>query len=192
MRSLKENCSRCDGKGRVHYICTKCWGSGDETEEPKGGALTVTECPLDLVEEVTVTPAKREKEARALLTRMVKYVREDRAVTPGKTRLARLTDQVDNYLKRTHDPFDILRCQANHPEIPESSWTPISAGLPTELVYQDTWLLLWASTGAPDNPLQPCRPWNARRVISDNAYRGRVFTHFRVIELPAGEEVEHR
>jgi hypothetical protein len=78
----------------------------------------------------------------------------------------------------------------NPPAIPE--WTPISAGLPTELRDQDTWLLLWASTGSPDNPLKSCRPWHARRVISDNAYRGRVFTHFRVIELPAGEESEHR
>ena len=51
----------------------------------------------------------RRREARMLLVRMVKYVREDRAVTPGKTRLARLTDQVDDYLKRTHDPSDILR-----------------------------------------------------------------------------------
>jgi hypothetical protein len=40
---------------------------------------------------------------------MVKYVREDRAVTPGVTRLARLTDQVDDYLQRTHNPRDILR-----------------------------------------------------------------------------------
>lgn len=50
MRSLKENCSRCGGKGRAHYssgatyhggagtcslawdICDKCWGSGDETD----------------------------------------------------------------------------------------------------------------------------------------------------------------
>lgn len=72
------------------------------------------------------------------------------------------------------------------------AWQPMSDGLPTELRYQDTWLLLWARTGAPDNPLQPCRPWNARRVISDNAYHGRVFTHFRVIELPVGAESERR
>lgn len=49
------------------------------------------------------------QEARALLVRMVKYVREDRATTPGVTRLARLTDQVDEYLKRTHDPRGIPR-----------------------------------------------------------------------------------
>jgi hypothetical protein len=51
----------------------------------------------------------RRREARQLLARMVKYVREDRAVTPGVTRLSRLTDQVEDYLKRTQDPSDILR-----------------------------------------------------------------------------------
>lgn len=52
---------------------------------------------------------RERREARALLVRMVKCVREDRAITPGKTRLSRLTAQVDDYLKRTHDPRDILR-----------------------------------------------------------------------------------
>lgn len=55
----------------------------------------------------------RRREARALLVRMVKYVREDQAVTPGTTRLARLTDEVDAYLKRTHDPSDILRSEVS-------------------------------------------------------------------------------
>jgi hypothetical protein len=36
-------------------------------------------------------------------------VREDRASTPGVTRLARLTDQVADYLSRTNDPNDALR-----------------------------------------------------------------------------------
>jgi len=48
-------------------------------------------------------------EQRMLLHRLVKYVREDRAETPGKTRLARLTAQVLDYLNRTADPRDILR-----------------------------------------------------------------------------------
>ncbi len=51
----------------------------------------------------------RRREGRGLLQRLVKYVTEDRAETPGKTRLARLTEQVDDYLNRTHDPKDILR-----------------------------------------------------------------------------------
>ncbi len=51
----------------------------------------------------------RVREGRQLLRKMVKYVREDRAVTPGLTRLARLTDQVADYLRRTEDPTDILR-----------------------------------------------------------------------------------
>jgi len=51
----------------------------------------------------------RRREGRALLHRMVKYVTEDRAVTPRATRLARLTDQVRDYLNRTRDPKDILR-----------------------------------------------------------------------------------
>lgn len=45
---------------------------------------------------------RRMREGRQLLHRMVKCVREDRAVTPGNTRLARLTDSVDDYLRRTH------------------------------------------------------------------------------------------
>jgi len=49
------------------------------------------------------------REGRGLLQRMVKYVREDRAVTPGSTRLARLAAQVDDYLNRTHKPSDVLR-----------------------------------------------------------------------------------
>src|SRR5690606_34445 len=36
--------------------------------------------------------------ANALLRRMVKYVREDRATTPGVTRLARLTEEADAHL----------------------------------------------------------------------------------------------
>lgn len=51
----------------------------------------------------------RLRESRALLARMVTYVREDKARTPGFTRLARLTEEVDAYIKRTHDPFEILR-----------------------------------------------------------------------------------
>jgi len=54
-------------------------------------------------------PSVRLQEARMLLHRMTKYVREDRAETPGKTRLARLTEQVADYLARTADPLDILR-----------------------------------------------------------------------------------
>lgn len=49
------------------------------------------------------------RELRQLLHRMVKYVTEDRATTPGVTRLARLTEQVRDYLQRTSDPSDILR-----------------------------------------------------------------------------------
>lgn len=51
----------------------------------------------------------RRRESRQLLRRFVKYVREDRAVTPGKTRLERLTAQVEDYLNRTSYPRDILR-----------------------------------------------------------------------------------
>jgi len=58
----------------------------------------------------------RRRESRQLLRRMVKYVREDRADTPGSTRLARLVDQVDDYLSRTNDPRDILRAEPPQPE----------------------------------------------------------------------------
>ena len=51
----------------------------------------------------------RRREGRQLLRRMVKYATEDRAETPGSTRLARLTEQVRDYLSRTGEPTDILR-----------------------------------------------------------------------------------
>lgn len=51
----------------------------------------------------------RRREARMLLTRMVKYCREDKATTARATRLERLVEQVADYLNRTHDPADILR-----------------------------------------------------------------------------------
>lgn len=51
----------------------------------------------------------RRREMRELLRRIVKYAREDGATTPGNTRLARLTERVADYLKRTGEPNDILR-----------------------------------------------------------------------------------
>lgn len=51
----------------------------------------------------------RRREGRQLLRRFTKYAREDCAVTPGVTRLARLASEVDDYLRRTEDPNDILR-----------------------------------------------------------------------------------
>jgi hypothetical protein len=53
--------------------------------------------------------AIRVSECRALLQRMVKYVLEDKAVTPGMTRLARCVDEVADYLRRTREPGSILR-----------------------------------------------------------------------------------
>ena len=61
----------------------------------------------------------RRREGRQLLHRLIKYVREDRAVTPGSTRLVRLVDDVDDYMKRTNDPNDILR--ATEPPPPEAT-----------------------------------------------------------------------
>lgn len=74
----------------------------------------------------------RAHESRALLQRMVKYVREDRAETPGNTRLARLTDQVADYLQRTHDPRSILRGDAEAAKPVESlaGWIPVGERLP--------------------------------------------------------------
>lgn len=66
---------------------------------------------LATFEEENVKLDSRRIEGRQLLRRMVKYVREDRAVTPGKTRLERLTSQVADYLNRTHEPRDILRAE---------------------------------------------------------------------------------
>ncbi len=72
-----------------------------------------------LLDQLTQTQAElhqvgaRAHEARALLQRMVKYVREDEATTPGTTRLERLTSQVADYLQRTHDPMSILRDSAS-------------------------------------------------------------------------------
>lgn len=64
---------------------------------------------LDTEREQNAALDGRRREGRQLLRRLVKYVREDRAVTPGSTRLERLTEQVDDYLRRTEDPNDILR-----------------------------------------------------------------------------------
>src|SRR5690606_31389043 len=64
------------------------------------------------------------------------------------------------------------------------AWTPISTGLPTNNREQDTWLLLWARYSSPANPLEVCRPWQAVRVVEINARCGRVFTHYRLIQLP--------
>lgn len=76
----------------------------------------------ELAAEVDLLKAQRDRllarhrESRQLLVRFVKYAREDRAETPGKTRLERLTAQVDDYLRRTGDPNDILRTTDPAPE----------------------------------------------------------------------------
>lgn len=72
---------------------------------------------------------RRRREGRGLLRRLVKYVREDRAETPGSTRLARLTDTVDDYLRRTHDPADILRDSAKPPPSATAGTADEGAGL---------------------------------------------------------------
>lgn len=54
-----------------------------------------------------MTDEERENDRRilrAFVERFVKYVREDRAVTPGVTRLARLANEADRYLLRMRDP----------------------------------------------------------------------------------------
>lgn len=65
----------------------------------------------------------RLSEARALLARVIKYAREDRATTPGSTRLERAVEHASDYLARTRDPMAILRTNtvgqtkiANEPE----------------------------------------------------------------------------
>lgn len=73
----------------------------------------------------------RNGEARALLTRMVKYCREDKATTPGVTRLARLVDQVADYLNRTRDSNEILRSGQPQPISPDPA--PEVAALQREL-----------------------------------------------------------
>jgi len=70
------------------------------------GALTATAEPRVAGRSDTAGP-DRIREARQLLLRMTKYVREDRAETPGATRLERLTDEVTDYLKRPPDPRSI-------------------------------------------------------------------------------------
>lgn len=53
--------------------------------------------------------AIRRRESRGLLHRFVRYTTEDRATTPGSTRLARHVERVRDYLQRTTEPSDILR-----------------------------------------------------------------------------------
>lgn len=54
-------------------------------------------CILRAVDTLRVQQAETAK-LRALLVRVVKYVREDRARTPGVTRLARLTEEIEDVL----------------------------------------------------------------------------------------------
>lgn len=59
----------------------------------------------------------RAHESRALLQKLAKYVREDcLGAMAGSARLAKLSLQVDDYLKRTHDPRSILRAPPSRPK----------------------------------------------------------------------------
>lgn len=81
-----------------------------EVEQLKAKLAEETEARLaaeglagELVED-TEGAVKREADARVLamrqfLERVPKYVREDRAITPGATRLARLADEIDGFLR---------------------------------------------------------------------------------------------
>lgn len=87
-----------------------------KTHEPAGlaigrfAAFIAEACAATAQHEADIAEQERRvREGRQLLMRMVKYAREDRAVTPGKTRLARLTDSVDDYLRRTFRASDCLR-----------------------------------------------------------------------------------
>jgi hypothetical protein len=77
----------------------------------------------------------RRRESRQLLHRLVKYVREDAAATPGTTRLARLTEQVIDYLNRTSEPNDILRANEAAGQQSQASWdcwVPVGERLPVD------------------------------------------------------------
>ena len=72
-------CSRCHEKGR-----TLTWAHAD---------LRKTHATATARADAAETA-----KLRALLVRVVKYVREDRARTPGATRLARLTEEIEGVL----------------------------------------------------------------------------------------------
>jgi uncharacterized protein YhaN len=63
-----------------------------------------------------VTDAERLAEATALLERIVKYAREDRAVTPGVTRLARVVNEAREFLSSS--PAQPAMCRADTGGVP--------------------------------------------------------------------------
>jgi len=83
-----------------------------ETNSDLLRALDAARVSLNEAERERDEARVRVREGRMLLHRAVKYVREDRAETPGTTRLARLVETVSDYLKRTHNASDILRAEA--------------------------------------------------------------------------------
>lgn len=91
----------------------RAWAKANEVAEESIRELTAEVEQID----------GRRREGRQLLRRFVKYAREDRAVTPRWTRLERLTAQVDDYLRRTEDPNDILR--AAPPAAPAAEPDPL-------------------------------------------------------------------
>jgi predicted nucleic acid-binding Zn-ribbon protein len=74
--------------GDRNYCLAKILDVGRCTEEKR-----------HMVEEIRQLRA-RVKELEELLGRAVKYAREDRAVTPGVTRLARVLAEAETALKR--------------------------------------------------------------------------------------------
>ena len=62
-------------------------------ENAEGGYVLATD-----YDAATARAEAAEAELRALLERVVKYVREDRARTPGVTRLDRLTEEIEGVL----------------------------------------------------------------------------------------------
>lgn len=76
----------------------------DDFCEAAGGAVN-TSAAIEWCKRVDA----RVREGRMLLHRMIKYAKEDRAETPGSTRLARLAETVSDYLTRTGNTSDVLR-----------------------------------------------------------------------------------
>ena len=104
-----------DQSGEWMSTCSGCQSDADEPHTWKECHAVVSadwgrqHAELVAAEKRAHALDVRRSEMRMLLTRLVKYVRSYAAGKTTLKRLARLTDQVADYLQRTSEPRDVLR-----------------------------------------------------------------------------------
>jgi hypothetical protein len=95
-------------EGRGDVMCTRCPTPCRNCARDDGRGVYCAETPCACACHNHKTNHDADN-CRALLTRIVKYAKEDKARTPGSTRLQRAIAQAEDYLRRTHDPMSVLR-----------------------------------------------------------------------------------